>query len=334
MPHPVSDPLCPGAAPVIGRANAGGSDRSVPASRRSLDGNCRRWARWAGAVATLLALGGCSGSAAGGAAEGRPLPTTSLDADPGLAHVHGLGVNPGDDRVYVATHFGLWRLNDSGGAERAGDYHHDFMGFTVVGEDHFVASGHPLLSDELPPLLGLLETTDAGRTWRSVSLLGAADFHALRAEHGLVYGWNSSDGAFMVSRDREEWQRRSTQPSLLDFVVDPDDPEHLLATVAESLEKLVLVRSTDGGRAWAPVDAPPRLARLAWGQIDRLWGVGMDGRVWRSADGGRSWDRAGRAPGAPEALVDTGTSLVVAAGGVVAESSDGGESWQQLAREE
>jgi hypothetical protein len=88
--------------------------------------------------AGLLMLAGC-------ASEDEPaadaaLPEVTLEEDPGLAHVHGLGVNPADDLLYVATHFGLWRVDDDG-AERVGNHYLDLMGFTVVGPDHFVASG-------------------------------------------------------------------------------------------------------------------------------------------------------------------------------------------------
>jgi hypothetical protein len=284
------------------------------------------------AVAAALLLSACGSEPEQAGA----MPATVPDEDPGLVHVHGLGVDPADGRLYVATHFGLWRIDGPGDARRVGEYFYDLMGFTVVGDDHFLASGHPLLTDDLPPLLGLIETTDAGQTWRSVSLLGSVDFHALRAEHGLVYGWNSSDGAFMVSSDLEEWERRSTQRSLLDFAVDPDDPDHVVASTAESFEAAVLLRSRDGGSTWTPIeesDAPP-VARLSWSQPDRLWAVGLDGSVWRSGDDGATWERTGQAAGRPEAFLDAGDTLVVAGGGIIAESGDGGRTWEELFRED
>jgi hypothetical protein len=280
----------------------------------------------------LLVLAGCGGE--GAADQGDALPSTPLraDQDPGLMHVHGLGVNPADDDVYAATHFGVWRLAEGSEAQRVGDAFHDFMGFTVVGADHFVGSGHPLLTEELPPLLGLIESTDGGQTWRSVSLLGQADFHAMRTVDDAVWGWNSSDGALMVSADRQEWERRSTISSLLDFVVDPDDAEHVLAAVAASLEEAGLQRSRDGGRSWEPTEGPP-LARMAWEAPDRLWGVGVDGTVWRSTDGGEQWEQAGAADGRPEAFTDAGDRLLVAAGGAISQSADGGATWTDLHRE-
>jgi hypothetical protein len=284
--------------------------------------------RWA-VLGIVVLLAGCGD---GGPATGDALPANVPDEDPGLVHVHGLGINPADGDVYVATHFGLWRLGEGDEAHRVGDYFYDFMGFTVLGADHFVASGHPLLTDDLPPLLGLVESSDAGQTWRSVSLLGAADFHALRARHGLVYGWNSTDTAFMVSADGRDWDTRSTKPGLLDFVVDPDDPDRVQATVAESFEEVYLVASDDGGRSWQEVDGPP-LVRLAWSDPDRLWGVAGDGVVWHSPDRGSSWREAGAVDGGPEALLDAGDRLVLAAGGAILESTDDGATWQERHRD-
>ncbi|MBA3802551.1 MAG: hypothetical protein H0X22_06565, partial [Acidimicrobiia bacterium] len=67
-------------------------------------------------------------------------------ADPsaayGMSHVHGLGLNPADGSLIVATHNGTFRIPaDSEDAERLGDSLQDTMGFTVVGPDHFLGSG-------------------------------------------------------------------------------------------------------------------------------------------------------------------------------------------------
>lgn len=298
---------------------------SRPAARVGRPGQRLRWRALTLAVVVLTsACGGSSQEAADGALPATPVP---VEEDPGLVHAHGLGMNPADGLVYAATHFGLWRLPDEGQAERVGEAGYDFMGFTVVGPDHFQASGHPTLGDDLPPLMGLIESTDGGQTWHSVSLLGDVDFHALRVAHDRVYGWNSSNGSLMVSEDGEEWDRRSTTP-IADFVVDPDDPHGVIASVAESLDDVRLVRSSDGGRSWEGIEGPP-LARLTWEARERLWGIDIGGSVWRSTDGGRQWDEVGRAvDGRPEAFLDTGESLFLAAGGAILESRDDGLTWQ------
>lgn len=62
---------------------------------------------------------------------------------PPITHVHGLGVDPGDGALIVATHYGTFRMRAGGGSERIGDSLQDTMGFTVVGWGRFLGSGHP-----------------------------------------------------------------------------------------------------------------------------------------------------------------------------------------------
>ena len=90
------------------------------------------------------------------------------DADqsdqPALEHVHGLGVNPADGMLYVASHHGVFRVDGQGDAEQIAGRTQDFMGFTIVGPNHFLASGHPgPHDDDQPSNLGLIESTDAAQ---------------------------------------------------------------------------------------------------------------------------------------------------------------------------
>jgi hypothetical protein len=67
-----------------------------------------------------------------------------LAGEPGISHVHGLGINPADGALIVATHFDSFRVPPDGDeAVRIGDSFQDTMGFTVAGPDHFLGSGHP-----------------------------------------------------------------------------------------------------------------------------------------------------------------------------------------------
>jgi len=53
------------------------------------------------------------------------------------------------------------------------------MGFTLVRPGLFLGAGHPDLREAkpgVPPLLGLIESSDNGRTWQQLSLLGKGDF--------------------------------------------------------------------------------------------------------------------------------------------------------------
>lgn len=244
--------------------------------------------------------------------------------EPGIEHTHGLGVDPADGVLYAATHFGLLRLED-GRMQRVANRYQDTMGFEVVGPGRFLGSGHPDFREDNPPLLGLIESTDAGDSWTPLSLRGRADFHAIEAAHGQVYGYDSTSETFMVSDAGRDWDRRSQLP-LVDFAVSPDDPGLVVAATESGLR-----RSTDGGRTWAAWAGPPDLARVVW--EDELIGVTTDGSVHASADGGRTWSALGQVGGEPEAItVDAGegqpTIFVAVAEKGIAESTDGGRTFR------
>jgi hypothetical protein len=58
-------------------------------------------------------------------------------ADPGPVHVHALSVDPANRSLFIATHTGLYRLEDDAQrAECIGDRNQDTMGFTVAGPNH------------------------------------------------------------------------------------------------------------------------------------------------------------------------------------------------------
>ena len=250
--------------------------------------------------------------------------------DPGVVHVHGLGINPADNTLFAATHTGLFRIANNGRAERVGPSQ-DTMGFTVAGPDHFLGSGHPDLRDlrsgKFQPLLGLVESTDAGRTWHSLSLPGKTDFHVLRFRHGLVYGFDSTSAAFMVSPDGKTWDSRINL-RIADFTVSPDNADILIATVDTGL-----LRSANGGRSWQFQRGQPMLL-LAWPQADLLWALDSMGALHASADGGTTWVAKGQLGGAPEAFLAANGKLYAAVHekGILV-SDDGGASWRVLYQE-
>jgi hypothetical protein len=242
-----------------------------------------------------------------------------------LTHVHGLGINPADGKLYVATHNGLYQLAATGGAARlVGEGRQDTMGFTIAGPNLFLASGHPAPGQGGPPHLGLIESTDAGTTWTTLSLPGQADFHALRFRHNTVYGYNSVGGQLVASTDKTTWQTRASMP-LRDFDVSPTDQHTLLATTETGLQ-----RSNDGGATWTQAGGPP-LILLAWEAADRLWGLTTAGDLLRSADGGTTWNRSGKLAGQTTALAaHDGTLYAAVHERGIYRSGDGGATWTQI----
>jgi hypothetical protein len=275
-------------------------------------------------VAGLFAAGALLWRSGGDATSFTPLPTQ----DPGPVHVHGLGIDPADGALFIATHTGLFRVEPGERkAKRVGDRYQDTMGFTVAGPNRFLGSGHPDLREArekgLPPLLGLIESTDAGETWKPVSLLGEADFHVLRRLGGTVYGYDSSNGRLLASADGgRTWEELATPGPILDIAVDPGQPRRLVSSAG-----LGLFASSDGGETWRPLTDVGGL--LAWPVQGPLYVVTAEGRVLRSADGGSRFTRVGQIGAQPAALLAAAPrDLYVALhDGTIKRSTDGGATW-------
>ena len=242
-------------------------------------------------------------------------------------HVHGLGVNPADGALFIATHTGLYRTPEGRTTpERVGDSYQDTMGFTVAGPDYFLGSGHPdvkALQAGTPPLLGLIESRDGGGSWKPISLLGEADFHVLRFLGDRVYAYDASNRRLLVSDDGgKSWRERKPPGELLDLAADPVRPGHLLAATAREL-----FESADDGRSWIRTGLAPGL--LAWPAEHTLYLVDAAGAAYVSADAGRSWTPRGRIGGEPAALDAAGERELYVAlhDGTVKVSKDGGTAW-------
>ena len=251
-------------------------------------------------------------------------------ADPGPVHVHGLGVNPADGALFIATHTGLYRVEQGERkAERVGGRYQDTMGFTIVGPNRFLGSGHPDVNEarekNLPSRLGLIESTDKGESWQPISLSGEADFHVLRLAGERVYGYDASNDRLLVSSDRgRSWQELEKPGPLVDLAVDPGDGRRIVVASAGGLED-GLFESRDGGESWKRVSEA--VALLAW--PGPLYLVAGGGQVFVSRDGGRRLEHQGEIGGQPAALVAEGPRELYVAlhDGTIKRSTDGGATW-------
>lgn len=271
----------------------------------------------------LSALVGCGES-------DQPSPRAPGSSDPEVVHIHGLGRNPADGALMIATHTGLFRIGQDGvRAARVGALSQDTMGFTVVGPDHFLGSGHPDPKTDDPPFLGLIESRDGGERWKPVSLRGEADFHVLEASGPTVYGfgsdWDSREARFLRSDDGgRSWTRLSPPEALIGLAIDPRDPRRIVA-LGEKRGYL----SRDGGSGWRPLDVPGGL--VTWTSEVGLVAIDFDGAVWGAGRPEGEWKLVGRVNGAPSALEAVGEEVLAAThDSVILSSRDGGRSWRRL----
>ncbi|WP_125778078.1 F510_1955 family glycosylhydrolase [Antribacter gilvus] len=251
-------------------------------------------------------------------------PPTGGGAAPEMVHIHGIGIDPGDGTVYAGTHHGLFRIDD-GSATLVGDLVQDYMGFTVAGPGHFLASGHPGAGQGGPSSVGLIESTDGGETWETLSLSGEADFHALDYRHDRVYGLNSMTGQLLTSADKRSWEEASSA-EIADFAVSPDDPAVLVATTSQGL-----TRSADGGATFEIIGSAPVMVFVSWADDGALAGVTPDGVVYTAQDPAGEWTEQGSLGGQPEALtIESATEIYAAANGTVYASTDGGATFSTM----
>jgi hypothetical protein len=246
--------------------------------------------------------------------------------DPGPVHVHGVGINPADGALFIATHTGLFRSPEgSRTAKRVAGRFQDTMGFTVVGPDHFLGSGHPDGREGLPPFLGLIRSQDAGKSWNPVSLLGKQDFHVLEASGRIVYGYGadfaSRKQALLASANGgRSWEKRKSPEPLTSLVINPDDAKTLTASGEQAVH-----RSEDGGSSWRPIAQPGGLIARS---DDGLVLITAEGTVHEASQDGASLRRIGQIGGPPAALESTSEGLLVALhSGIVKRSTDGGRQW-------
>lgn len=265
-------------------------------------------------VAAIIVVGIAVALTSGGG--GRSASSASLE------HVHGLGINPKNQALVVATHTGLFSISSgSDQITRIGESDQDTMGFTVVGPDQFLGSGHPgSFSNGVNPL-GLIRSNDGGLTWTNIALEGEADFHTLRASFRRVYG--IAGGQLVASADGgQNWTERQTPTSFFDIAISPRDVDDVIAAGEDGL-----YASTNGGRDWRRVSEMVGL--LAWAKKDRLYLADGEGTTHVSKDGGKRWSDSGAIGGQPAAMYATGESELYAAlgTGAIVASTDGGASW-------
>lgn len=238
-------------------------------------------------------------------------------------HLHGIGVNPADGRVYLATHTGLLRISHRGQAVRIADRYQDTMGFAVLGPDEFVSSGHPDLREDLPPRLGLIRSEDAGQTWASVSLSAEADLHAIIAVGERLYAADATAQRLIRSDDGGRTWVTVAEVELSALAVSPDGRQ----MVGAAMDGRPL-RSDDGGKSWTGVVGPP-LTSLTWDPDRGPIAAAADGTILAGRDGERSWSRVGQVPGDNPVLITVDGQLIAATdGAIISRSSDGGRTWR------
>jgi hypothetical protein len=277
------------------------------------------------AFATLgLAVAGC-------ATDSTATNTTQGRGAAELGHVHGLGVNPADNALYVAFHLGVYRVVDGQQPERVADRYQDTMGFSVVGPNQFLASGHPDLREDLPSSLGLIYSSDAAHSWTALSLQGRADFHILAPTRDRLYAYDAVSGRLLVTRGKP-WENPPTwQPAaqldLADLATDPTRSDALTASTDTGL-----VVSHDGGLSFTAVADAPKVVLVDWAKTGQLVGVDAQGQIFVGSGPAGPWRVVATVPGHPQALDAIPGRWHIATDRDILLSTDDGRTWHPVQR--
>lgn len=266
------------------------------------------------AAAAFLLVSGC-------ASEQPDEPASPSTGDEHLiGHVHGLGVDPADGTLYAAGHHGVFRIGEDGAPTRIADRWQDTMAFTVTGPNTFLGSGHPDLRENLPPHLGLIESTDAAETWEPLSLQGEADFHALEVVGDRVFGYDSTSGQILTTTDRTTWET-VTEGQFIDLAPAPGKTDRILASTGKG----ELLEITLDGQT-TKVAGAPTLVWLDATPGGTLFGVGPRGEVYAAVNAG-AWAQRGTVQGQPTALDATEEVWHIATDSGIYASEDQGATW-------
>ena len=140
------------------------------------------------AIATVFMLGGCGipigepGKKNTADSRGESVQANSHQGGATgveMPHIHGLGFSADGRQLFVPAHDGLRVFTD--GTWQIPDVPvHDYMGYAQT-DDGFYSSGHPGPSAELANPLGLVRSTDGGKTLATLGFAGESDFHLLGA---------------------------------------------------------------------------------------------------------------------------------------------------------
>ncbi len=174
---------------------------------------------------------------------------------------------------------------------------------------------------------GVYRSTDAGTTWQHLGLEQTRNIGKLRvhpqhpdtvyvAALGHAHGANPERGVFRSTDGGRSWERvlfRDEDSGAIDVSIDPHNPRIIYAAIWQArrgphyLESggpgSGLFRSRDGGTSWEELSERPGMPQGPLGKIGVVASPAQAGRVY---------------------------AIVEAAEGGVFRSNDGGESWQRL----
>jgi len=225
------------------------------------------------------------------------LSSNNLYPEQSLSHGHGLSVDVNNpNKLYIATHYGLFVLMNEKDLYRVGQSKDDYMGFSThpTQANIVFSSGHPSIGGNI----GFQKSEDGGVTWKKVSngVNGPVDFHAMAVSpvnSNLVYGW--FQGNLERSTDQgKTWEIVNRNLLPVSLAADTRDENVVYAATPQGQGIRV---SRDKGVTWSSVSPAveggavsviavhPQDAKVLLAFSEKLGGLG------KSIDAGKTWKK-------------------------------------------
>ncbi len=211
-----------------------------------------------------------------------------------FSHSHGIAVDTTDTtKVYIATHEGLYLLQNDKDLFQIGTVRDDLMGFSPhpTEANIFFSSGHPSRGGNI----GFQKSTDGGLSWTRLSdgLGGRVDFHSMTVSQvnpDIAYGFfgnklqRSTDGG-------RSWEYTKGTVAPISLSSDPKSESTLYA----STQNGVMV-SNDKGDTWQSISPQLEGGAVSVFAVDPLSTYALTfseklGGMGKSVDGGKNWQK-------------------------------------------
>ncbi|WP_291212519.1 F510_1955 family glycosylhydrolase [Hydrogenophaga sp.] len=125
-------------------------------------------------------------------------PTIAFATQPvTLTHSYGLVYSADGRQLIITSDQGL-AIHSGGRWSTAAGAAHEFKSL-AASRDALISSGHPAPESNIADPMGLIKSTDGGKTWRKLGLHGESDFHTLAASLrvNVVYASNRQPNSRM-----------------------------------------------------------------------------------------------------------------------------------------
>ena len=237
-----------------------------------------------------------------------------------ISHIHS--VRAFGDQVILGTHEGLFRYVDQKTVQLMGPEIFDIMGLAVFGKKLY-ASGHPGPGSKLPEPVGLILSTDSGKSWKKLGLQGEVDFHLLESAGADMYGVDSGSGNLLYSNNAgKKWTSRGKNV-VSDIAVNPAKVGSALA-----LRDGKLISTQNSFTKMRNVNSTPAFTSLDWITGSLLASGGKS--LYRSTDSGMSWKKLSDFPEDASTVTQSAKIIAVVAGNSIYKSTDGGKTFKKM----